>query len=858
MRPRLRGALVALALSGPVPPLRAAQPQQQGMEEAILQLQFGRLATATVVALKRDEVAYLPVGRLLNVGEVEFGIDTAGVLAATWEPGSIAVRLDPASDVATVDGRPVAYPSGSVVWSGGELYASSAPLELVLGVRVNVDWTELTAQITNPEVFPLALRLEREARRQAVIDSWETPPPALSLSPSRPPFDGFVADWSTLYSLEDPAGTAAYRVGVGAAVLGGAFQATAQSAGPLARGGSRVDATYLQVWRDQPWLRQLRLGDMFASGPRPRGLRGVSLTNTPFVRPHAFGTTPFVGTAGPGWDIEVRQSGRTIDFSQADEQGSFALDIPIGYGENPIQVVAFGPHGQVVTADHLVEVGFNRLPGGTFEYGASLGDCRSALCEATANLDLHYGVSDRLTIRSGVEQFWRDSLPDLFHPYIGAAAGLTPAWQVSAQVVADGFARGIVSYSRSVNLRARGSHTEFVGTPVEPIFTDRRRARTLEADLFWRMPGILRDAYLELGAVHEVLRTGTRSRFLANQALQFDDARLNVGARLLRQSSEDFSQTDLFPFTGITAMARVFGSRPLWIRAEVESRNASELWRISGQVARQFTQELRLELGAQWFAAGGTVLTLALTANLPFAQAISQSDYATDRRSLSTQQYLQGTVQWDRVGNRLAFGYLPGLQRGGVAGTVFLDENANGVRDAGEPALAGVDVYAGLYGARTDSSGFYGIWDLVPFELERLRVDSLSIANPLWVPLYPEVELPITPASYRQIDVPIVVAGEVSGRVVVRREDGSEFGFGPIALALVNAKDGQRIEFESFSDGEFYLFGIHPGEYRLEVEEELLSRYQLRPSGEPLAVSLPATPDGPRVEGLIVLLVPTP
>ena len=855
MRPGLRCALGAIVLQGAFSPLFAGQPQESGLEEAILEVQFGRLTSSTVLALKKDDVAFLPLGRLLSIGEVEFAIDTAGVLTATWQPGSVAIRLDPASEVATVGGKPIAYPAGSVVWSGSELYASAAPLDLVLGVQVDVDWTELTAQITNPGVFPLARRLEREARRQAVIESWDVPPPALALSESRPVFDGFVADWQALYALEDPTGTAAYRFGVGAAVLGGALQLTTQSAGPIVNGGNRVDATYLQVWREQPWLRQLRLGDAFTSGPRPRGLRGVSITNTPFIRPRVFGTTPFVGTAGPGWDIEIRQSGRVVDYGQADEQGSFALDIPINYGENPIQVVAFGPHGQIVTADHLVEIGFNRLPGGTFEYGASVGDCRSVLCQATANLDAHYGVSDRLTVRTGVEQFWRDTLPDLFHPYVGAVAELTPAWQVTAQAVANGFVRGVANYSRSINLRARGAYTEFVGSPVAPIFTDSTRERTLEADLFWRTPGILRDFFLELGAVHEVLQRGSRSRFLAAQTLQFENTRLNVGARLNRERFDDYSRTDLFPFVGATAMARILGSQPLWIRADVEARNASELWRIGAHVARQFTQDLRLELGAEWFAVGGTVLSLSLTADLPFAQATSLSEYSSQRSGFGTQQYLQGTVQWDGVGNRLAFGSLPGLQRGGVAGVVFLDENANGVRDPGEPPVKGVSVYAGLNGAQTDSAGFYGIWDLVPFELERLRVDSMSISNPLWVPMYPDIELPITPASYRQIDIPIVIAGELSGRVVVQRADGNEFGFGPVVLVLVDVGTGRRIEFESFSDGEFYLFGIHPGEYRIEVVESSLSRYQLRPAGGPVPVSLPLSPDGPRVEGLIVPLV---
>ena len=60
----------------------------------------------------------------------------------------------------------------------------------------------------------------------------------------------------------------------------------------------------------------------------------MNLTNSPFIRPNAFSTAQFAGRVGPGWDIEVLQSGRIVDFSRADEQGAYALDIPIRYGEN--------------------------------------------------------------------------------------------------------------------------------------------------------------------------------------------------------------------------------------------------------------------------------------------------------------------------------------------------------------------------------------------------------------------------------------------------------------------------------------------------------------------------------------------
>jgi hypothetical protein len=47
---------------------------------------------------------------------------------------------------------------------------------------------------------------------------------------------------------------------------------------------------------------------------------------------------------------------------------------------------------------------------------------------------------------------------------------------------------------------------------------------------------------------------------------------------------------------------------------------------------------------------------------------------------------------------------------GGVCGTVFYDENNNGVQDSGEPGIEGAVVTIGSTVLSTDSTGFFGIF----------------------------------------------------------------------------------------------------------------------------------------------------
>src|SRR5207302_1351688 len=118
------------------------------------------------------------------------------------------------------------------------------------------------------------------------------------------------------------------------------------------------------------------------------------------------------------------RSGDLVAYDSADDQGRFAVELPIRYGENPVDFVAYGPFGEVREFNRTYRVLSELLPEKRLEYGLSAGQCRSAQCRGTGNIDLRYGVTRRLTVQGGVDQFWRDSLPNRTHPY--AAVVLNP------------------------------------------------------------------------------------------------------------------------------------------------------------------------------------------------------------------------------------------------------------------------------------------------------------------------------------------------------------------------------------------------------------------------------------------------
>ncbi len=823
--------------------------------EVLVEIRIGRLARQTVAALRDGETVLLPAAMLLELGEVACAVDSTGRLRATRQPGGRPVEITAGSDTAFLDARPVLLDQGSVVWQDEALYVAAPTLEQLFGLIIRTEWSELAVTVVDPEALPVGRRLRREAERRAALARANAAPPDLALGPERGRLDGLVADWSLAGTLDDLPGTAAYGFGLAGEVLGGSLTVTTQSVGRATDGRARVDATYLAVWRDRPWIRQLQLGDGFATGPRFRTLRGVAATNAPYLRPPEFGVADYSGRVGPGWDVELRQSGRLLDVSRADESGAFAFDVPVRYGDNPIEVVAFGPHGEVITSERLIRLPSNRLQGGRFEWGASAGDCRSSRCRATGNLDARYGISDRWTVRAGLDGFWRDTLPDLGHVYGGVSGAITPAWQVTAEGVTGAFARGIVAFEPSPHLRARAAQTWFTGSTSAPVLHDAARRRTTEAQAFWRPLPRLARWFLEGGLVREELSTGTLTLWSAGQSLQLGAFRLDGGVRHEASSAAVGPRVSRdLQSASVTALLRNGQRHGLWARAEFELEDASRLFRWRAQIAQQLSQAWRVEAAAAWVRGVGASLTLTATAYLPGLRSVTQL-FASEDSETRVAQVLQGTAQWDRATGGIAFGPGPGLDRGGLAGHVFLDANANGVRDEGERGLGGVRLFGGTHSVVTDTAGRYRVWDLVPFEPLRLTVDSLSIDDPRRVPRWGSVEVHVSPASYRRLDIPIATAGEVSGRVMIETSSGTLPAPG-VRLELVNRVTGELRSLETFSDGEFYVMGVKPGSWRLRIASGQLDGLGLRAEPASIRLELAPTPGGPWIAGLQVKLVP--
>lgn len=818
--------------------------------EVLLQLRIDGGPVEVISALGRDTLLLVPVRRFLDLAEIRNtapGPDHR--LAGVLEPGRIRFAFDADSATVTRGDSSWRVPPGSMVWSGSELYASTEALGPALDVTFQADPGELILVASHTAHLPVVRRLAREQRRRALLGLPAATPWEVSLPRPRRVADGAVLDWTYTGSLTDPVDASLVQLGLGAQLLGGNLELQYLGQQSPAGGRTEMRSSWSGAWPANRWVRQFRLGDIVSGGRRGETVRGFEVTNAPFLRPAAFGQELLEGSVPEGWEVDLYRDQQLLGYSPSSSAGRYALDIPLRYGSNPVEILAYGPNGEVVHSRRSVQVPFDRLPRGRFEYAASAGACDDAPCAAALSLSARYGITRWLTAETGSDNFWRDSLPDLWHPYALVSAAATPSTGLTLEAVANGFVRGRADFDPTPDVHLDLEHTRFDGDVVSPMVTSRSERSRTDLVAFWRPRPMVGSTYLQLAVSRSRLSYGTADAERLAVTTRLSALRLVTGLHHRR----------LGPAAAVADEVGVDGAgdlvlrgpgpvlRSLYVRGEL-SLETSGFSRVAASVGRQIAGPVRLDVGTGWSRGQqGLALDVALSTNLPSLRAISRSRW-TAETGLDGTSLVEGSATYDPHLRRFEFGNGRLVGRARVVGRVYRDLNGNGQHDADEPGVPHVRLRVGSRGVITDSLGRYSAWDLVPFEATSVEVDTLSLEDPLWVPAALLFHLTPGPNSHDAVDVAMLPASEAAGRVVV--DEHSAVGGVPVLLRHLGS--GATIRVTTFSDGAFYAVGLRPGEYEATMPEAVLS--QLHARGTPVRFRVDPSPEGGVVEDIVLRL----
>ena len=827
---------------------RSASASHEGA--SLLEVQVGRLARRVLKVYAVGDRLLVPLSAWLHLVEIRHEVRGARI-TGRLEPSGRPYVVDGDSMLARTGGKHVPLDAEDLRVLEGELYVAPRLLATLFGVASSLDAENAALVIHEVDSLPIARRLRRERLRAVEVKGESAVSGSLVHRGADRHVPGVVATYEVRATSHgtDPD----YDLGMATGVLGGS--AALRTSGALG-GSARAEGSWSRAWPGNPWLTQLRLGDGSGSGPRSLSSRGLYITNAAISRTVLVEDLPFAGTLPPDWSIEAYRAGELVGFDSVGSSGRYALTLPVHYGENPVEFVAYGPFGEVRTFDRTFRALPSMVPAHKLEYALSGGACRSIGCEGVGNLDLRYGASRRLTVAAGIDQTWGATGGARGHPYAAVIGAPTNALGVELEAAADLLYRASFRLEPTTALRLTADYLSYAAAPASsPLVPPGLREQ-------WRVYG--RAGHGRSGATLFEVQAGRtltdshrRDDARVGAVLRVEHTILRPYVRAEREAAQAADRTHGYLGLEVTALPRpalgpVLGG--VWVQGQVEA-GAGAITSAAVTLARNLGATFRIEAGTRWDASlDRPTFLLSLVSQL---RAVRTTSLVTAAASESPRvhQSIAGSVSWSSVDRSPQFSAEPALDRGGIGGLVFIDLDGDGRHQPDEPPAPGTTLLVGNRPVSADAAGKFSVWGVAPWEEVLVTVDTTTLASPWWVPAYPASAVMPRPGLAGSLEVPLLMGAVVEGSLVL--EDGASGRIrAPLAVTLIARETGARTSVETFSDGSFYRMGLRPGHYAATVADSVL-----RPLGvqaDTVHFEVPLTPSaeasGPTVRDLHIRL----
>ncbi|EAQ28509.1 hypothetical protein NAP1_12958 [Erythrobacter sp. NAP1] len=714
------------------------------------------------------------------------------------------------------------------------------------GIEFRPDLFNAIVRLETDEDLPFMQAIERRSRaarlrsRPATFDLSQYPSAEMEYRPWRTPSVDVVAQ-AGFRAGEGGRNGAEGRVEFYAAgeALGASYFARVATDDQLS-----PQAVRLRAYRNDPdggllgplGATQVAAGDVETLPGRLTGQtavgRGAFISNRPLGQVSRFSATTLRGTLPAGWDAELYRNGQLIAFQDDRGDGRYEfIEVELFFGRNDLEVVLYGPQGQIRRDRTSVPVGFNQIePGETYYWAGILQTNRDLIDLGTGIRDgpqawrwgmgVERGLDERTSAALGIQSLVVDGARRRFAE--GAVARTFGAMQLE---IAAAHEFGAGSALETNALGRIGSNFNF-GANALVAFGDFTSEFT-EGEIDYR-GGFNFSTSLAMGKIvlpvqaevsHSALKDGSKvNEFLMTTSLTA--GRFAVSAQLSHQQR---TEGDLTPARNETRVRLLANARFKDFRVR---GNATFLTGGREQGLESVTVRADMDIGEDADLQGQIDYTarvdeFRLTGGYThnFEEFSLRGDaFVTSRGGVGASVQLAFSLGPDPVSGGVRVTGSKLARSGQAAVTVFRDDNGNARRDEGEEVLPDVMVEAGLRStdAITGENGRAIVDDLRPFRPVLVGIDTSSLDDPFLAPSEKGIVLTPRPGVVAQIELAVSPTGEVEG--TIRSSSGVEQP--GVRLELVDNRGAVIAQAISEFDG-FFLFQRVPyGQYRLRVDED--------------------------------------
>src|SRR5450759_1152657 len=826
-----------------MPGIRGFAQTQPEYDEISVFLDVPHLGGGEIEAVIKGEKIYLPVTDLFDFLKIRNtpspGLDGITGFFITQEA---TYNIDRLTNSIRFGEKVFDLEPGALIRTESNLYLRADYYGRIFGLDCIFNFRNLSVTINTKLELPVIREMRQDEMRKNMTRLKGEVKADTNIARRYPLFHFGMADWSAIVTeqINGPAETR-LNLALGSIIAGGETTASLNynSTDPF------TEKQQYYLWRyvnnDNSALRQIMAGKIAtqATSSIYDPVVGVQFTNSPTTFRRSFGSYTLSDKTEPGWIVELYVNNVLVDYVKADASGFFTFEVPLVYGNSLVRLKFYGPWGEERTSERNISIPFNFIPVKTLEYTISAGMVEDTLHSRFSRTSVNYGLTRGVTIGAGFEYLSSVTSGPLM-PYVNASFRLASNLLFSGEYTYTIRAKGTLSYRLPSNLQFELNYTKYAKDQkaINYNYLEERKAVISMPIRFNKF-----SAY---------------NRITVNQ-LVLPTTKYTTGEWLLSGSLFGVS-------TNITSYALFIGNTKPYIYSNLSlSFRLPSNFTVIPQAQYGYTDKklLSAKLGLEKQVLQHGFLNLSYEQNFKSNLRMGELGFRYDFKFAQTGasvrqtdklttliQYARGSLINDRKTHYLGTDNRTNVGRGGITIIPYLDKNANGKRDPGEPKAYGLNLRAsGGRIERSEQDTTIRILSLEPYTNCFIELDQSSFDNIAWRLKYRTISVAVDPNMLKLIEIPINVVGEASGAVKIDK-GGEVSGLARITVNFYSKDQKKAGRVLTEEDGYFSYFGLTPGTYNVRIDTVQLRRLGMVSSPDSINFNITANLEGDFVEGL--------
>lgn len=848
-------------------PLYLTEDQEMDLRIVELRLRKRAVLSSDILAYGDGGDILLPLSDIVFALGFQIDVDVATGTASGWFLRETQnFTLDTEAGTVSIAGTELTFSPENVRTDGADIYV---PLRLLsLWFELNSDWDSQTQSVNLEPAYLLiseeqAQRLRRtptSGKRGAKFD-------VNTLERVNAPY-GWIGypHGSADFSLNMRSGQTDSTTGqANLALTGDLFKMTGelflsgstegQKNARLTLGRTDAGGRLFSPALGNFGATQFRMGDISTSSnpileSGGSGL-GLSLARKPLRQTGDFDTTRLEGDAFPGWQAELYRDGQLLGVLTIPESGRYLFDdVPLTFGINRFRIELYGPSGERRTIDRPVDVSNSFIRNGDIQYTlelASLGrglftnrqdeaeidfdDDGTTTATTDTTLDrqnggyvgyaeVAFGVSKTVSGAAGIQLRGGETNRNTQTGFVSVARR-DGASILTSDLAIDNYGdhafrfgystevRGI-SVSANVENRSKGFGLRSNNTNTASNVTNRANLRL---DGRFKPPGLKREAGWSVSTSASERTNGTIGLSAQGRLSgQIGNLSLNQNFNWRMDEKENSERTETatstFNLSGTLGKLRIRGGLELDIHPGFQARSGQielsrriDNWYARARFAREFDDT-------------SDILGIGLTRDFKGVRIGGDVRYTFDTNETIAVLSLGFDIDRHPNSNALRFGRDARSDRGVAKVRVYEDLDLDGVFSEKDQLIENAAIIVEPRARLLENERLIVLDDLSTDQIVGIKVDKDQLQDPYLVPASDGVSFTPRPAATVEIDLPVVMSGELE----VFLSDGSgNPREGVIAELQTCDRSSPPIRERAAYDGYIFFQFIKPGCYQLSV-----------------------------------------